>query len=170
LGRNCATVRLPCAARNYDGGNEMSSDPIVAGTDGSATAELAVDRAAELARALGAEVHVVTAYSSDTSGLLIGAAAGMVVPALADEEDLRKAAHEIVDRTSARLKSQGLQVATHVRQGEPADVLITVAGDEHAQMIVVGNRGMMGARRVLGSVPNRVSHHARCGVLIVPTS
>ena len=47
---------------------------------------------------------------------------------------------------------------------------MTIAGEEGAQIIVVGNRGMAGARRVLGSVPNRVSHRARCGVLIVPTS
>ena len=88
----------------------------------------------------------------------------------ADDGTWQQAAQEIVDRTSARLKREGIQVVTHVCQGEPAEVLMTVAGEEHAQMIVVGNRGMAGARRVLGSVPNRVSHHARCGVLIVPTS
>ena len=54
--------------------------------------------------------------------------------------------------------------------GDPADALMSVAADEEAEMIVVGNRGMSGARRMLGSVPNRVSHHARCGVLIVPTT
>jgi nucleotide-binding universal stress UspA family protein len=54
----------------------MSSDSIVVGTDGSATAELAVDRAAELARALGAWVHVVTAYSFGSAGAWMGAAAG----------------------------------------------------------------------------------------------
>jgi nucleotide-binding universal stress UspA family protein len=146
----------------------MSSDPIVAGTDGSATADVAVDKAAELARALGARVHVVTAYSFASSGALMAATA--VVPDVIDDGSAQQAAEEIVDRTSARLRQRGLQVATHVCQGEPAEVLMTVADDEHAQMIVVGNRGMTGARRLLGSVPNRVSHHARCGVLIVPTS
>lgn len=96
-------------------------------------------------------------------------AAGVVMPALADEES-EVESQEIVERTSARLKTEGVQVATHVCQGEPAEVLMTIAGEERAQMIVVGNRGMVGARRVLGSVPNRVSHHAQCGVLIVPTS
>jgi nucleotide-binding universal stress UspA family protein len=99
------------------------------------------------------------------------AAAAMTMPGVVDDASAaREAAEKIVDRTSARLRQQGLEVATHVCQGEPADVLMTVADGEHAQMIVVGNRGMTGARRVLGSVPNRVSHHARCGVLIVPTS
>jgi nucleotide-binding universal stress UspA family protein len=79
-------------------------------------------------------------------------------------------AREIVDRTSARFRGEGIQVATHACEGEPAEVLMTIAGEQHAQMIVVGNRGMAGARRVLGSVPNSVSHRARCGVLIVPTA
>ena len=148
----------------------MSSDAIVVGTDGSATADVAVERAAELARALGAAVHVVTAYSSGSSGAWMAGSAGMAVPFVADDESPRHSAQEIVDRTSARLKREGIQVATHVCQGDPAEALITIAGEEKAQMIVVGNRGMAGARRVLGSVPNRVSHRARCGVLIVPTS
>lgn len=93
----------------------------------------------------------------------------MTVPGVVDDGLARRAAQEIVDRTSARLKRKGIDVTTHVCEGEPAELLMTVADDEHAQIIVVGNRGMAGARRVLGSVPNRVSHHARCGVLIVPT-
>jgi nucleotide-binding universal stress UspA family protein len=64
----------------------------------------------------------------------------------------------------------GVRTEAHICCGEPAEVLISVAEGEGAQMIVVGNRGMAGARRVLGSVPNRVSHHAPCCVLIVPTS
>ena len=148
----------------------MSSDPIVAGTDGSATAEVAVDKAAELARALGAGVHIVTAYSSPSSSAWMAAAAMTVPTDVVDDGNARQAAEEIVGRSSARLKQQGMQVATHVCRGEPAEVLMSVAEEEHAQMIVVGNRGMAGARRVLGSVPNRVSHHAGCGVLIVPTS
>lgn len=147
----------------------MSNGPIVAGTDGSATAELAVDTAAELARALGAQVHVVTAYSSGSLGLSMAASAGLAVP-VSDDDNARQVAQEIVDRASARLKRQGVPVATHVCPGEPAEVLITIAGAENAQMIVVGNRGMVGSRRVLGSVPNRVSHHAPCGVFIVRTS
>jgi nucleotide-binding universal stress UspA family protein len=144
----------------------MSNDPIVVGTDGSATAEVAIDKAAELARALGARMHVVSAYSLASPGAWMGATAMTVV----DDGSAQQAAEEIVERTSARLRQRGLEVATHVCQGEPAEVLMTVAAGEHAQMIVVGNRGMAGARRLLGSVPNRVSHHATCGVLIVPTS
>jgi nucleotide-binding universal stress UspA family protein len=147
----------------------MSNDPIVAGTDGSATAEAAVDTAAELARALGAQVHLVTAYPSGSMAASMAATAGVVVP-LQDDGTAREAAQEIVDRASSRVKRKGVDVATHVCAGEPAEVLITIAGAENAQMIVVGNRGMVGSRRLLGSVPNRVSHHAPCGVFIVRTS
>jgi nucleotide-binding universal stress UspA family protein len=97
-------------------------------------------------------------------------AAGVAVLDVSDDEHARQTAHGIVDRTSARLQRDGVAVATHVCEGDPAEALITIAADQQAQMIVVGNRGMVGARRILGSVPNRVSHRARCGVLIVPTS
>ncbi len=148
----------------------MSADPIVVGTDGSKSAELAVDKAAELARALGASVHVVSAYSPHSSGAWMAAAAGVAVPDASDDESGKDMAQRIVARTSGRLQPLGIDVQTHVCQGDAADALMNIAGDQHAQMIVVGNRGMVGARRVLGSVPNRVSHHAQCGVLIVPTT
>ena len=144
-------------------------DPIVVGTDGSATAEVAVTRAAQLAGALGAQLHVVSAYSSGSSEVWQAAAAGAVLPDSAVDESAMHA-QKIVKRSSARLSREGIQVATHTCEGDPAQVLITIAGEQHAQMIVVGNRGMAGARRVLGSVPNSISHHARCAVLIVPTT
>lgn len=144
-------------------------DPIVVGTDGSATAEVAVNRAAELARALAAQLHVVAAYSPGSSEVWEAAAAGAVVPAFAVDESAIHA-KEIVERASARLRSEGTQVATHACEGDPAEVLMSIAAEQHAQMIVVGNRGMAGARRVLGSVPNSLSHAARCDVLIAATS
>jgi nucleotide-binding universal stress UspA family protein len=146
----------------------MSEAPIVAGTDGSASAQLAVDRAGELAQALGAAVHVVSSYAANSSGAWMAAAGGVAIADLGDEH-AQAQAQEIVARARQGLEGRGITVQTHVCSGEPAQALVTIADDEHAQMIVVGNRGMTGSRRVLGSVPNRVSHHAHCGVLIVPT-
>lgn len=148
----------------------MLSDPIVAGTDGSVTAERAVDRAGELARALGAHVHVVTSYASISTGAMLAAAGGVTLTDVPSDEDAHSRAQAIVARSRDRLAAEGTSVRTHVCSGDPAQALIMIAEDQHAQMIVVGNRGMSGARRMLGSVPNRVSHQARCGVLIVPTS
>jgi nucleotide-binding universal stress UspA family protein len=146
----------------------MSSEPIVAGTDGSPTAELAVEKAAELARALGAELHLVSCHKNSSSGALMAAASGVPVP-LDPDHDAAARSEAILARTRERLAAAGVRARIHVCSGDPAQALVSIAEDEGAQMIVVGNRGMTGTRRVLGSVPNSVSHHARCDVLIVPT-
>ena len=59
------------------------------------------------------------------------------------------------------LKEEGVDVETHAREGDPADAILDVAEEQGADLIVVGNKGMTGAKRfLLGSVPNKVSHHA----------
>ena len=144
---------------------------IVVGTDGSERAERAVDRAGEIARALGVSVHVVSGYSRGSGGgVRVGAAVPgvAVVERQADEEKRTRAQH-FVDRAQQRLAEVGVASETHVWPDEPAEALVGIADEQGAQMIIVGNRGMTGARRVLGSVPNRVSHTAHCDVLIVPT-
>jgi nucleotide-binding universal stress UspA family protein len=133
------------------------SGAIVVGTDGSETAERAVDRAGVLAAALGVPVHVVSAFK---------ASASQMAPSSGED---RTRAQENVDSAKQRLGESGVDSETHVWAGNPAEGLVKVADEAGAQMIVVGNRGMTGARRVLGSVPNDVSHQANCSVLIVPT-
>ena len=60
--------------------------------------------------------------------------------------------------------------ARYAREGDPADAILDVAEELGADLIVVGNKGMTGAKRfLLGSVPNQVSHHAPCAVMIVRT-
>jgi nucleotide-binding universal stress UspA family protein len=147
----------------------MNQASIVVGTDGSQTAERAVEKAGELAQALGAEVHVVISCRTPSS-VWMAAAGGVAIADVEADEQVRARAEEIVARAKARLGQLGVEARTHVCQGEPADALTTIADAESAQMIIVGNRGMSGARRMLGSVPNRVSHTARCAVLIVPTA
>jgi nucleotide-binding universal stress UspA family protein len=134
----------------------MSGDPIVVGTDGSPTAAIAVDKAGELAKALGAAVHVVCVPSA--------------IPAY--DWPARITGQRVVGEAGDRLRQRGITVQTHLPKdkGEAALALVDVAESEHAQMLVVGNKGMTGIRRVLGSFPNRVSHQARCDVLIVPTA
>jgi nucleotide-binding universal stress UspA family protein len=148
----------------------MSTQCIVAGTDGSATADQAIEHAGRLALALGATVHVVNAYRDTTAASWMAAAGGFPVGEPINDEDARIQAEGIVTRARDRLISLGVEAHGHICAGDPAQALITVAEDQGAEMIVVGNRGMSGARRVLGSVPNSVSHHAKCGVLIVPTT
>ncbi len=148
----------------------QSTSVIVAGTDGSATAERAVARAGELAQALGATLHLVTAVRRVADSAWVAAGGGMGVSAMVDDDALaREDGEKIVARSAQSLRDLGVSVQGHVCVGEPAQALMSVAEDESASMIVVGSRGMHGAKRLLGSVPDRVSHHAKCEVLIVPT-
>jgi nucleotide-binding universal stress UspA family protein len=146
---------------------------IVVGTDGSATAAKAVEIAGELARVCGAAVHVVTAYPPVRSSVLatVGASGtgGLATPAwLGDDE--RVAAEEVVRQAGERLAQVGVSANTIARLGEPADALLATAEEVAADLVVVGNRGMTGVRRyLLGSVADRVAHHAHCSVHIAHT-
>jgi nucleotide-binding universal stress UspA family protein len=136
----------------------QSAGSIIVGTDGTDTAERAVDRAGAIARAFGSTVHVLSAYS-DVNTPLVGSG---------KQGDEAHAQQHVV-RAQERLAEQGVQSEAHLTNQEPGRALVAIADEQGAQMIVVGNRGMTGARRVLGSVPNYVSHHADCDVLIVGT-
>ncbi|MFL5839109.1 MAG: universal stress protein, partial [Thermoleophilaceae bacterium] len=77
---------------------------------------------------------------------------------------------EAVLRDAATIaRSEGVEIETHRRKGDPADAILEVAKEQDADLIVVGNQGMTGARRVLGSVPNKITHHAPCSVMVVRT-
>ena len=137
----------------------QTGEPIVVGTDGTENAERAVDRAGVIARAFGATVHVVSAYSDDRTPL-VGAG----------RQGDRAHAQQHVDRAQERLAKQGVESEVHLSNREAGRALVAIAEEQRAQMIVVGNRGMTGAKRVLGSVPNHVAHHAHCDVVIVHTT
>lgn len=141
---------------------------IVVGTDGSERSAGALDRAGELAGLLGVKVHIVSCYAKSSAGLSGAAATGVVI-AFDEQDGERVHAQHNVDRAQQRLAPVGVETETHVWPSEPADALVRIADEQQAQMIIVGNRGMAGTGRVLGSVPNRVSHHAHCDVLIVRT-
>jgi len=140
------------------------SESIVVGTDGSETAKRAVTEAARLARALGAEVHIVSAIDPRPSAM--SALSGEFVMPVSDDGDALEAT---LAAAAAAVRADDLPVHTHAADGSPAEALLEVAAAVGASTIVVGNRGMHGAKRVLGSIPNTVSHRARCNVLIVST-
>jgi nucleotide-binding universal stress UspA family protein len=143
---------------------------IVVGTDGSDTAGEAVRQATELARIVGARVHVVSAYEPVGSARL--REERRRVPEdmqwlVNPREDLERALEE----AATSLRELGVEVSTYARQGDPADAILDVAEEQKADLIVVGNKGMSGAKRfLLGSVPNKVSHHAPCTVMIIRTT
>lgn len=143
------------------------SEAIVVGTDGSDSAKLAVEEAVRLAKALGGEIHLVSAFEPLRGAHVTGAPQGAakVWEPLPDSQ-----VESRIQEAEAGVRFAGVPVVAHTKQQDPADALLEVADAVGATMIVVGNRGMHGARRfVLGSVPNTVSHKARCNVLIVST-
>jgi nucleotide-binding universal stress UspA family protein len=143
---------------------------IVVGTDGSDTAKEAVRQATELAGSLGAKVHLVSAYEPVREGRLRDER--YQVP-----EDMewminpREDVNAVLKGTAEELEKSGIDVTAHAREGDPADAILDVAEEQSADLIVVGNKGMTGAKRfLLGSVPNKVSHHAPCSVMIIRTT
>ena len=142
---------------------------IVVGTDGTETAREAVEHAAALARICGARLHVVSAYKRAGDGLAMAIPeAGMMAAAAAmNDDDVRASIEDLLRNAIAGV--EGVEVVTHARPGVPGQALCEVAHEEKADLLVVGNRGMHGARRLLGSVPNYCAHHAECAVLVVPT-
>ena len=78
-------------------------------------------------------------------------------------------ANSVLQQTLARMRVRGISVEEHAPKGDPANGIVAVAARENADLIVVGSKGMQGARRVLGSVPNKVSHQSPCDLLIVQT-
>ncbi len=147
-------------------------DVIVVGTDGSDTAAVAVAKALEIARITGATVHVVHAYQLVSAGQV--ASAGMAGAPTLDVDNLNQSIEaqggDVVGHVVEQAEQSGVTCETHLRTDDPAHALIEVAEHVGADLVVVGNRGMSGVRRMLGSVPNRVSHHSPCSLLIVDTA
>jgi nucleotide-binding universal stress UspA family protein len=138
---------------------------IVVGTDGSETAGEAVRQATELAAAIGAQIHIVSAYEPVGAQRL--EAPDDMQWSINEREDVEATLKAAADKVSAA----GVQVDTYARQGDPADAILDVAEEQNADLIVVGNKGMTGAKRfLLGSVPNKVSHHAPSSVMIIRTT
>ena len=144
---------------------------IVVGTDGSDTAGQAVRQAVDLAtRRSAATLELVSAYEP--------------VPAQRLREERRETPEDLQWAISPRedvdvtleaaaqvARIAGVSVNIYPRRGDPADAILDVAEEREADLIVVGNKGMTGAKRfLLGSVPNKVSHHAPCSVLIIRTT
>jgi nucleotide-binding universal stress UspA family protein len=155
---------------------------MVVGVDPSDRAKAVAHKAAELARVLKAPVHIVSASYRPRFGGERLSKNGDKVSENGDKVS------ENGDRISGNARADsnlcealvdaaepfrrlGVEVFLHARAGDPAEAIVTVAEEQHARLIVVGSRGMRGARRyLLGDVPNKVSHHAPCGVMILKTA
>jgi nucleotide-binding universal stress UspA family protein len=143
---------------------------IVVGTDGSETAGEAVRQATDLAKAVGARIHLVSAFEPVGNQRL--REERTQVPddmqwMVNEKEDVEATLRDAAEK----IGEAGVQVDTYARQGDPADAILDVAEEQNSDLIIVGNKGMTGAKRfLLGSVPNKVSHHAPSSVLIIRTT
>jgi nucleotide-binding universal stress UspA family protein len=144
---------------------------IVVGTDGSGTACEAVRQAATLAQLAGARLHIVHAFQSVPGIAAIGLDAGVAALAAGLPEAAEKDANNVLERAAEIARRTCTDVEVHLHMGDAASGLLDVAEREKADLLVVGNRGMSGVKRfVLGSVPNKVSHHTPCNLLIINTT
>ncbi len=143
---------------------------IVVGTDGSDTAAEALRQAIDLAKLAGAQLSIVSAYQPISKRRVEeerDAAPRDVQYEIGPREDVNL----VLDAAAASARKEGIEAQTHPIEGDPAEAILDVAEETKADLIVVGNKGMTGARRyLLGSVPNNVSHHAPCSVIIVRTT
>ena len=144
---------------------------IVVGTDGSQTATEAVKQAIELAKSMTAKLELVSAYEP-VSGQRLREEATQAPDDVQWTINPREDVNGTLEDAAELAREAGVpEVEVYARQGDPADAILDVAEETNADLIVVGNKGMTGARRfLLGSVPNRVSHHAPCSGMIVRTT
>jgi nucleotide-binding universal stress UspA family protein len=138
---------------------------IAVGTDGSASATKAVAMAAEIARRFDAKLTLLSAFQdSGEAPIDRGDASAEVQWVFSSSARVR----EILARGEEDLRREGIACSTLVDEGDPAEVLVRLADECGADILVIGNRGMQ--RRILGSVPNTVTHKAPCSVLVVKTT
>lgn len=138
---------------------------IVVGTDLTPRSKAAVAMAAEMAEAMGATIHLVSACPAP----VVAPVAGEMLMTAPAEEAVKATTGEL-EALASSLRRRDIAVEIHSCMGSAADVLCRVAETVDADLIVVGNKRMQGAGRLLGSVPNSVAHHAPCSVLIARTA
>lgn len=135
---------------------------IIVGVDGSPTAREAARRAAELADRCGVPLHMVTAMPKATSKTVKAGGETWVI-------DSVSAAEQVLAELKSEIKaSHG--ITTSVATGDPAEAVVKEAERIGASIIVVGNRRVQGAKRILGSVATDITRHATCDVLIAKTT
>lgn len=154
---------MDTAVRVWDARAPMLST-VAVGTDGSATASEAVEAAAEIAQRFDAKLVLLSACQSSAQPVAVGGVSAELQWAFNKDARVR----EMLDRTEQDLRDRKIECTTMVDEGDPADVLIRLAEECEADLLVIGNRGMH--RRVLGSVPNAVTHKAPCSVYVVKTT
>ena len=140
---------------------------VAVGTDGSATADKAVDAALDLAERFAAKIVFISSYKP-VDDVRLRREMRDAPPQHHWQINPTEDVDGILRDAEERATSRGLAWASEATEGDPADVIVSLAEKHAADVIVVGNKGM--ERRVLGSVPNTVTHKASCSVFVVKTT
>jgi nucleotide-binding universal stress UspA family protein len=145
---------------------------IVVGYDGSGAAKAALAAAIDLAGSLADSEIVITCGHDRTPGWLGYEPlwkAAMEQEKLWDEMEGRIAAD--LEEAAQRVRDAGIKAATACSRGKPAAIVVGVARDVDARMIVVGSRGAGAGEEttVLGSTTTALLQSARTPVLVVPS-
>lgn len=135
---------------------------VAVGTDGSATAAEAIEQAAEIARRFEARLVLLSAFNDSSY-----AGTGEDIE-LQWAENTSARVRSMLERLEEELGQSGIECETRADEGDPAEVLVRLAEECGADLLVIGNKGMK--RRLLGSVPNTVTHKAECSVLVIKTT
>jgi nucleotide-binding universal stress UspA family protein len=141
---------------------------VAVGTDGSKTAAAAVAAAFDLAERYGARLVVISASSPVAREAGAVRLSGATSPHPSWEANEAEQVERVLAAAEESAAERGIECRSAMAPGDPAEVIVNLAEQHHADLLVVGNKGM--ERRVLGSVPNSVSHKATCSVLVVKTS
>ena len=137
---------------------------VAVGTDGSPTADEAVKHAAEIAQRFGAKVVLLGVFR-DSPGPSPGESQDIELQWAANPSARMRS---ILEQNQSSLREAGIKCETRADEGDPGEVLVRLASESDADLLVIGNKGMK--RRVLGSIPNTVTHRADCSVLVVKTT
>ena len=140
---------------------------VAVGTDGSETAAIAVAAALDLAERFEATLVVLSAYTGQPGGSSMPRLSGASSDSQWASNSAQQAERILVD-VQERASGRGIECKSDLAQGDPGEVLVHLAERHAADVLVVGNKGMH--RRVLGSVPNTVTHKASCSVYVVKTT
>lgn len=123
----------------------------------------ALDYALALAEKLGAKITVMHAYETPMFGYPEGA---FITPEVVQQ--MASSAQTALDAVIAQHSGRGVAMVPFLHNGDPRESIVTVAGELHADLIVMGTHGRRGiARALLGSVAEYVVRTAACPVLTV---
>ncbi|MGQ9544043.1 MAG: universal stress protein [Candidatus Bathyarchaeia archaeon] len=133
---------------------------ILVPVDGSESSNMAVNYACNIAQKFGSEITLLCVTPPP---IVLGVEAGVI-----DYRPIEESGRAVIEKAKRMVDSAGLSASTRLETGQVADIILNVAKEEGTDLIVIGSRGLSGVKRFfLGSVSNKVSHHAPCPVLIV---